>query len=282
MKNVVITGASSGIGKATCKTFLMQGYRVFGSVRKSDDAEKLSLELKENFYPLILDVTDYKSVEKAKLIVQKFTKNNRLDLLINNAGIAILGPLEHINMNEFQKQIDVNLKGNLICTRVFLPLLGTNANLKGNPGSIINISSALGGKIGAPYYGGYCASKHALEGMSETLRRELRLFGIKVVIVSPGAVSTPIWGKVDYNDQSQKYKDTKYYFSFKKNLDLLSKLNRTKLTAKKVSKLIYKISLLKRPKRKYYIVNNFTLNFILLAPKFVVDFCFKKYFSLTK
>ena len=282
MKSVLITGASSGIGRETCKKFLMHGYIVFGSVRSSDDAKKLCKEMKENFHPLIFDITNYKSVEKSKTIVKQLLGNNRLDVLINNAGIAILGPLEYMDINEFERQLNVNLKGNLICTRVFLPLLGTDLELKGKPGLIINISSALGGKIGAPFYGAYCASKHALEGLSESLKRELGLFGIKVVVISPGAVSTPIWNKVNYQEELEKYKETQYNLPYKKNLDLLYELNKTKLTAKKVSEFIYKVSLIKRPKRKYYIIKNLTLSFILLAPKFVVDVCFKKYFSLTK
>ena len=282
MKSVVITGASSGIGKETCKIFLKENYLVFGSVRSKKDALNLSHEFGNNFIPLNFDVTDKDSIEISRKKVEQILGDKKLDLLINNAGIALLGPLAYMNVDEFEDQLNVNLKGNLICTQAFLPLLGMNKKLKGKPGLIINISSALGGKIGAPFYGAYCSSKHALEGLSESLRRELSLFGIKVVVVAPGAVSTPIWNKVNYNEQLSKYKKTEYLNSYKKNLDLLTKLNQSKLTSEKVSKFIYKIANSKKPKRKYYIIKNFTLLSILIAPKFIVDLCFKKYFSLSQ
>ncbi len=282
MKSVVITGASSGIGKETCKFFLKEKFLVFGSVRNEKDGLKLSLELGDNFIPLIFDVTDRKSIEISRKKVEQVLGNKKLDLLINNAGIALLGPLAYMSIEEFEKQLNVNLKGNLICTQVFLPILGMNMKLEGKPGLIINISSALGGKIGAPFYGAYCSSKHALEGLSESLRRELSLFGIKVVIISPGAVSTPIWNKVNYKEQISKYKGTEYIDSYKKNLDLLTKLNQTKLTSQNVARFIFKVANLKKPKSKYYIIKNLTLILILFAPKFIVDICFKKYFSLSE
>ena len=282
MKSVVITGASSGIGKETCKIFLEEKYLVFGSVRNKKDALKLSLEFGNDFIPLIFDVTDKNSVETSRKKVEQVLGNKKLDLLINNAGVALLGPLAYMNIEEFEEQLNVNLKGNLICTQVFLPILGMNSKLKGKPGSIINISSALGGKIGAPFYGAYCSSKHALEGLSESLRRELSIFGIKVVVIAPGAVSTPIWNKVNYKDHISKYRKTEYLHSYQKNLDLLTKLNQTKLTSQKVSKFIFKVANLRKPKSKYYIIQNITLLLILIAPKFIVDICFKKYFSLSE
>jgi NAD(P)-dependent dehydrogenase (short-subunit alcohol dehydrogenase family) len=128
--------------------------------------------------------------------------------LVNNAGIAIGGPLLHQPLKDFRAQIDVNLIGAFVTTQAFLPQLGADLSLAGKPGRIVNISS-MGGKIGSPFLGGYCAAKHGLEGFSESLRRELMLYGVDVVIVGPGAVATPIWDKAEAQDLSA-YDGTHY------------------------------------------------------------------------
>ena len=199
MKSIVITGVSTGIGWGAAKVAIGQGFRVFGSVRKSVDAERLSAEFGPNFTPLIFDVTDEAAVAAAASQVRRALGGETLFGLVNNAGVAVAGPLLNLPIEEFRQQIEINLTGVVIVTQAFGPLLGADADLKGPPGRIVNISS-VGGKNATPFLGPYSASKFALEGLSESLRRELLLFGIDVIIVAPGAVATAIWGKAEQVD----------------------------------------------------------------------------------
>jgi NAD(P)-dependent dehydrogenase (short-subunit alcohol dehydrogenase family) len=208
MRSVVITGVSTGIGWGITKVLIEHGYRVFGSLRKQPDAERLGKEFGTAFVPLLFDITDEKNVHSAAKQVREQLKGENLFGLVNNAGIAIPAPLMHQPIQDFRMQMEVNLIGQLIVTQAFLPLLGTDRSMTGGPGRIINISS-VGGKNGFPFLGAYAASKHALEGLSETLRRELMLYGIDVIIVGPGAVATSIWEKADEVDLSL-YQETDY------------------------------------------------------------------------
>ena len=192
MKSVVVTGVSSGIGRGCAKVLTASGFRVFGSVRKQADAARLAQELGPNFTPLIFDVTDEAAVAAAANLVSATLRGETLFGLVNNAGIAVPGPLLYQKVEDFKRQIEVNLIGNLIVTRAFAPLLGVDGGRKGAPGRIVMISS-VGGRNASPFLGAYNASKFALEGMSESLRRELIPFGIDVVVVAPGTVATSIW-----------------------------------------------------------------------------------------
>jgi len=208
MQSIVVTGVSTGIGWGITKVLIQHGYRVFGSIRKTEDAERLIKEFGEAFIPIIFDVTDEAGVQGAAQKVREHLKGETLFGLVNNAGIAVPAPLIHQPIADFRKQIEVNLIGQLIVTQAFVPLLGSDRSLRGTPGRIINISS-VGGKNGSPFLGAYAASKHALEGFSESLRRELMLYGIDVIIIGPGAVATPIWDKADQVDLSP-YQHTDY------------------------------------------------------------------------
>lgn len=208
MKSVVLTGASTGIGYTAAQALLRKGYRVFGSVRKEEDAARLSAELGAGFHPLLFDVTDPAAVGKAAEEVAQSLGSERLCGLINNAGIAIWGPLAHMPLEDFKTQIAVNLTGVFLVTQAFLPLLGSDKARTGAPGRIVNMSS-LSGVSGFPFLGAYSASKFGLEGMSESLRRELMIYGIDVVVIGPAFIKTPIWDKTDELDLS-KYADTDY------------------------------------------------------------------------
>jgi NAD(P)-dependent dehydrogenase (short-subunit alcohol dehydrogenase family) len=208
MKSVVVTGASTGIGWGIAKVLVAKGVRVFGSVRKPADANRLVTEFGANFTPLLFDVTDAAAVSAAAEKVAIALGNENLAGLVNNAGIAVPGPLLHLDVDEFRHQLEVNVTGQLIVTQAFAPLLGTAQDRSGAPGRIVMISS-VGGKNAPPFVGAYSASKFALEGLSESLRRELMLFGIDVVIIAPGAVATPIWDKAEAIDVS-RYANTPY------------------------------------------------------------------------
>ena len=201
MKSVVVTGASTGIGWACVKGLIANGFRVFGSVRRQADAARLSTEFGPNFTPLIFDVTDEAAVAAGAAQVQSALDGETLFGLVNNAGIAVPGPLLMVKIGDFKQQIAVNLTGQLIVTQAFAPLLGVDRERRGGPGRIVMISS-VSGKNAWPFLGPYSASKFALEGLSESLRRELMLFGIDVIIVAPGTVATPIWDRADALDAS--------------------------------------------------------------------------------
>jgi len=185
---VVITGASTGIGEACALELDRLGYRVFAGVRKAADAMRLSQRASGWLAPLMIDVTDLESVAEAEKIVAVALERQGLDALVNNAGIVIGGPLEIVPLEEFRRQLEVNVVGQLVVTRAFLP------QLRAARGRIVNMSS-FSGRIAVPYSGPYAASKHALEAMSDALRVELRRFGISVSLIEPGSVQTPIWNK---------------------------------------------------------------------------------------
>ena len=168
-------------------------------MRKTSDAKRLSKEFGDRFLPLLFDVTDEAAVSTTAADVRTKLAGERLAGLVNNAGVAVAGPLLELSVAEFRHQIDVNLVGVVITTKAFAPLIGTDPQLKGDPGRIINIGS-VSGRNAVPFLAPYAASKFALEGLSESLRRELLPFGIDVIVIGPGAVATPIWSKAEQID----------------------------------------------------------------------------------
>ncbi len=208
MPSVVITGVSTGIGRGTAEVLIKKGFRVFGSLRKREDAEKARAELGPQFTPLIFDITNEGAVKEAARVVSDALGGETLEGLVNNAGVALPAPLVYQPIAEFREQIEVNLIGPLIVTQAFVGLLGKDRSRKGPPGRIVNVSS-IGGKIAGPFIGAYHASKFGLEGLSDSLRRELMLFGIDVIVVGPGGVRTAIWQKAKETDLSA-YAKTEY------------------------------------------------------------------------
>lgn len=196
MRAAVITGASSGIGFATAALLARQGWQVFGSVRSEAAAERPSASLGAAVTPLIFDLRDGEAIALAAEQVSAALGSQRLAGLVNNAGLAHFGPLALQPIEDWQAQIDVNLCGTLRVVQAFLPLLGSDPARSGEPGRIVNISS-VSGRITLPFTSGYAASKHGLEALSDAMRRELAIYGIRTLVVQPGAVRTPIWDKVD-------------------------------------------------------------------------------------
>lgn len=260
-KSVLITGASTGIGYSCVQEFLKAGYLVFGSVRKQVDADRLLKELGDNFVPLIFDVTDQIGIKAAVAEVEKHLNGKGLGGLINNAGIAYGGVIQYQPMEHIEQQFDVNVLGLLRVTKAFLPLLGAQENFTTTKGKIINISS-VSGKIAFPFVGAYVGTKHAVEGISDSLRRELLFWGIDVIIVGPGAIRTPIWDKgiVDMSN----YNDTPYSKIVNRFAKFMLKSGAKGLTPEYLAQRIFKIFEKKKPKARYSIVpgNNF-INFTL-------------------
>lgn len=183
---IVVTGASSGIGEACARRLAGLGFQVFAGVRKPEDGERLAREI-ASVTPLRIDVTDADSIAAAAQSVSEQTQG-RLAGLVNNAGVAVPAPIEHQPIDDFRRQIEVNLIGQVAVTQAFLP------QLRVARGRIVNVSS-IGGKVAVPLLGAYAASKFGLEGFSDTLRRELRPWGIEVSVIEPGTIATPIWDK---------------------------------------------------------------------------------------
>ena len=251
MRSVVVTGASTGIGWASAKLLLDKGFRVFGSVRKQADAERLKGEFGENFTPLIFDITDEAAVLAGAREVRAALNGDTLAGLVNNAGVAVTGPVLELSADEFRRQMNVNVIGPIIATQAFGPLLGSDPQLRGPKGRIVMISS-VAGKNGNPLTPAYAASKHALEGLSESLRRELMLFGIDVVIVAPGPVKTPIWSKAEEGDISA-YQNSPYFPALQKMRASMLRLGAIGLPAEKIAETVYEALTAAHPRVRYQI-----------------------------
>jgi NAD(P)-dependent dehydrogenase (short-subunit alcohol dehydrogenase family) len=185
---VVITGASTGIGRACALELDRRGFRVFAGVRTVAAAEQLRAEASARLTPTTIDVTEADTIAAAVKSIADSLGDGGLAGLVNNAGIVVPGPLEVIPIDAFRRQIEVNVIGQLAVTQAFLPLL------RRARGRVVNMSSISGG-LAAPYLGPYSASKFAMEAISDALRVELRGFGIRVSAIEPGAIATPIWEK---------------------------------------------------------------------------------------
>ena len=182
--NVVVTGASTGIGQASALRLAELGFHVYAGVRKPADGEALKRSGKGALTPVRLDVTDEDSIRESLGALN----GKPLAGLVNNAGIVVSGPLELVPVNLWRKQFEVNVIGQVAVTQAFLPAL------RAGRGRIVNMSS-IGGRLALPLAGPYAGSKFALEGISDSLRREVKKWGIAVSLIEPGAILTPIWDK---------------------------------------------------------------------------------------
>jgi NAD(P)-dependent dehydrogenase (short-subunit alcohol dehydrogenase family) len=187
MKNVLITGCSTGIGRATAQHLDRQGWRVFAGVRKEEDATKLASEGSSRLIPVIVDVEDAASIEACAKRIEELAPEGIS--LVNNAGISVYGPIEAVPIEDFRRQMEVNVIGQVAMTQAFLPLIR-----KGS-GRIVFISSVAGRTHSMPFFGPYAASKWALEAIADALRVEVAPWGIKVSLIEPGAIESEIWAK---------------------------------------------------------------------------------------
>ena len=269
MKSVVVTGVSTGIGWGCVKVLIASGFRVFGSVRKQADAERLSKEFGPSFLPLIFDVTDAAAVANGAKQVEAALGGQTLLGLVNNAGIAVLGPLLKLKIEEFERQLAVNLAGPLIVTQAFASLLGVDRSRQGPPGRIVMISS-VGGKNAMPFLGPYCASKFGLEGLSESLRRELMLFGVDVVVINPGAIATPIWEKSAAVDV--QFADTPFGPAVAAVKRYMLSLSKSGFPPERIGETVLKALTVARPKARYVVTPTPLQDFLARSlPKRLVD-----------
>src|SRR5438132_2521675 len=196
---VLVTGASSGIGRAVVGELVRRGFTVFGTIRRRDDAASLAAL---GATPVTLDVTDAATIAAARAQLERALAGQPLAGLVNNAGIPAAGPLELLPLDELRHILDVNLIGAVAVTQAFLP------RLKASRGRIVNISS-VAGRGALPFLGPYAASKFGLEAISDSLRRELLPFGVRVIVLEPGSFKTAIWSKVEAMDL-RRYAGTPY------------------------------------------------------------------------
>jgi NAD(P)-dependent dehydrogenase (short-subunit alcohol dehydrogenase family) len=268
MKSIVITGASTGIGWATAKLLLDRGFRVFGSVRNQADADRLKTEFGANFTPLLFEVTDEAAVRAAAREVRSAVNGETLAGLVNNAGIGVAGAVLEISADAFRRQMEVNVIGPIVVTQAFGPLLGSDPTLKGPKGRIVMISS-VAGKSGNPLASAYAASKHAIEGLSESLRREMMLFGVDVIIIAPGAVKTPIWSKTDKTELAT---NSPYAPALEKIRAFTRHLSEIGLPPEKIAERILEALTSANPKVRYQITPDPMRHLIMsVLPKRTVD-----------
>jgi NAD(P)-dependent dehydrogenase (short-subunit alcohol dehydrogenase family) len=251
---ILITGVSSGTGLGLAEKFLAQGYQVAGSVRTREQAEALRTSLGDQFIPLVFDITEPEQVRAAADELRSQWGVEHLAAIVNNAGSATIGPLLHVSADEFRQQLDVLVVGQLNVIQGFFGFLRP-ARDGAAAGRIINMSSVSG--VGHNFlFGTYAAGKHALEGLSKTLRKECAMYGIKVVSVAPGNIATAIWDK-QTKDGIEKYRGTDYYDLLNDKLDGLdSDVVRKAMTVDEFADAFYEVFDDADPADRYTIVKS--------------------------
>ncbi len=265
--NVLITGTSTGIGKATALHLDRLGYRVFACVRKQSDADKLCAEGSDRLVPILVDVTDPSTILKAKQDISRSIGDAGLWGIVNNAGVGFLSPLEFVPLDSLRWLFEVNVFGLLAVTQAFLPLI------RQARGRIINVSSGAVFAI-APFLGSYSASKLAVNGFSVALRRELRSMGIQVSVVIAGSINTPIWEKAaGVSDQVARQQPPEaeelYGKPYKKVHEFFLQTGRKGVAPQAVALAITKALTAKRA--KYYYLVGLDAHFINLLNSFLPE-----------
>ncbi|HSF16938.1 MAG TPA: SDR family oxidoreductase [Vicinamibacteria bacterium] len=242
-RTVVVTGASSGIGRATARYLHEREFRVFGGVRNEADAAALR---EEGIEPLLLDVTDVESITRAAE-----RAGDEIFGLVNNAGISVAGPLELLPLSDIRRQLEVNVVGQIAVTQAFL------AAIRAARGRIINMSS-ISGRLAPPFLGPYAMSKFALEAFSDSLRRELEPFGVEVVSIEPGAIATPIWEKsiAAATERTRNITDDRWSL-YRDIVGRMVELARTRANSatpvEEVARVVYEALTTKRPRTRYLV-----------------------------
>lgn len=249
MRSVLVTGASTGIGRATALRLDADGWRVFAGVRKEADAESLRQEASPNLVPVTLDVIDPGQIAAAAALIEREAEGG-LDGLVNNAGVAVPGPLETIPLEDLRHQLEVNVVAYVAVTQALLP------QIRRARGRVVFLAS-IGGRVAFPFAGPYHASKFATEAIGDVFRQELRPWGIKVAIIEPGSIDTPIWerGQQKATEVEAKSPQTNLLYGaaiekFRKVIDDTAERG---IPPEKVAKAISHALESKRPKSRYLV-----------------------------
>lgn len=250
MRNVLVTGASTGLGEASALRLARSGWRVFAGVRKDEDGERLRAS-NPAIEPVRLDVTDEADISAAAKLVDEAVGPAGLTGLVNNAGVARGGPIEYLPMDEWRDQFEVNVIGHLAVTKALLPAIRRAA------GRVVFMGS-ISGRVSIPLVAPYGASKHALEAIAESLRHELGEWGIKVVLIEPGAVKTPIWAKGrEYTDDIERRLGREAVERYRSQIEVVRKgideSERRGIPAERVAEVVEKALTAGRPRPRYLV-----------------------------
>ena len=268
-QNVIITGVSSGIGQETVRCLAERGYRVFGSVRKLADAQVLQTELDDRFHPMVFDVCNGDNIKAAAAEVAKIIGDEPVTAIVNNAGLALFGPMELLDDDAFEHIMKVNVIGTRLVTNAFLPLMRNGAPRFAR--KIVNVSS-LSGIFNTPMSGAYCVSKHAMESLGEIYRRELLAEQIDVVSIRSGPIQTEIWRK--NIDETTPYDGTPYEEASRRTQRIMNNAKKKALPPSVIAELILDIIEGRKNKLSYHVGVGSRVSRILsscLAPRRTVD-----------
>ncbi|MEA5568502.1 SDR family NAD(P)-dependent oxidoreductase [Anabaena sp. UHCC 0399] len=264
---VVVTGASTGIGKACALQLDKLGFQVFAGVRNPADAEMLKSQASHRLTPIWLDITDAVSIAAAVETVNKAVGDLGLWGLVNNAGIAVVSPLECLAIAELRQQMEVNVIAQIAVTQAFLPLL------RRSQGRIVNIGSIIG-KMAMPFLGSNSAAKFAMEAFTDVLRMELQPWGISVSIIEPSYVATPIWERAvtttnkTVKDLPPEAKDL-HGTAIAAACESVIKSGKNGISADMVAQSVVNALTTKRPKTRYLVGKE--AKFVDLMIKFLPD-----------
>lgn len=268
---VVVTGASSGIGRATALRLAQRNVHVFAGVRREEDGEHLKVEAPERITPIMIDVANEATISAAAATVTTSVGERGLQGLVNNAGISVPGPLEFLPLDDLRRQLEVNVVGQIAVTQAFMLLI------RQGHGRIVNVGS-IGGRMATPFLGPYNASKFAIEALTDSLRMELQPWGIHVAVVEPGAIDTRIWekGQQAANEiEAEMPEEARRLYG--KAMDAMRKAAKESeergITPEEVAKAISHALFSKKPKTRYVIGNDARVQALLsrVAPDPVKD-----------
>ncbi len=250
-RTALVTGASSGIGRATALLLARSGFTVLAGVRRPSDGESVQTEAHGELEPLLLDVTDAGQIEAAVERIRELTAGSGLTALVNNAGVAHSGPLEFIDLDDFRAQLEVNLIGQLAVTQAMLPML------RASGGRIVNITS-VGGLVATPFMAPYSASKFALEAVSDCLRSELRPWGVEVIAIEPGSVATDIWDRGIANATAARERmpgeaEQLYGPALDKMIRASTEMGARGIPPEEAARVIHKALTVRRPRARYLV-----------------------------
>lgn len=251
-RNVLITGASTGIGRACALRLDNKGWDVFAGVRKEEDGQRLEMDSSGRLQPVLIDVTDQGSIDATAKMVSDASNGRGLNALVNNAGVTVQGPLEYLDLDDLRRQFEVNVFGQIAVTQTFLPQLRTAS------GRIVFMSSIAGRAPSLPLIGPYGASKKALEGLGESLRAELLPWNIDVSLVEPGSIDTPIWEKGDSTLEDliaglPEEGRRRYEGALRRGRRLAMATGRRGIAPEKVAEVVERALTARRPKLHYLV-----------------------------
>lgn len=247
----LVTGASTGIGKATALLLARDGYTVFAGVRRASDGEAIRTEAQGELEPVLLDITDPEAIAAAVVTIRDGTRGRGIDALVNNAGSAHTGPLEFVELDALRRQFEVNLIGHVAVTQAMLPML------RQTRGRIVNVTS-VGGLVATPFLGPYAGSKYALEAFSDCLRTELRPWGIRTIAVEPGSIATEIWtsGQAIADDAREAMPpeaEQLYGKAMDATVRMSNEMGARGIPPEEAARVIHKALTVRRPKARYLV-----------------------------